>query len=104
MGKQTSASRLADIEHVLESFRAAVVGVRYLRTFGGARIEIAQQVDLGSRLIVGRDALQVAQVGAVGSEHVIELGEGTRDEVPSAPVEPIASPEPGSSCAKVDRF
>src|ERR1700722_9999927 len=70
--EETTAGALADVEHLFEAVRAAVVWIWDFGVGRCAGLERAQQAPLGPIAIVARQPQQLVPVGAIHRQHVIE--------------------------------
>ena len=98
--EQPAAGALADVEHLVEAARPAVVGVGHLGVGRRRRVERAQQRHLGPVALVARQPQELVAVRAVHRQHVVEVVEVRRRRTGAPrPRAGCRAPRPPRGCA-----
>lgn len=102
--EEPAAGGLADLEHVVESARPAVIGVGDFEIRGAARIETSQQLHANPGVVVGGESEQVGEIRFVHREHEIEAREVGGLELSCTTRQFDVPPRRAGSAAGVGRF
>ena len=84
---ERGAGSIHHLEHQVESVGAPVVGIRYIEVPIPVGVELSEEGEIGTSIILGLEIAQVAEVAAVHREDVVELLEVLGAYAPRPPLE-----------------